>query len=246
MNAGSHQTSADDPTGHDTLERFALVPAFNRWLFESMAPYCKGSLLEIGSGIGNISELLLECPLLVSLSDLREQYTSILQQRFGSHPRLDGIYQLNLSLPDFEDRYPHLAGRFDTILASNVIEHIENDRLAISNCRHMLKPHGRLIILVPAYGWLFNSLDTELGHIRRYNKKRLAGLLKADGMKVIYSRYFNSAAIPGWWFTGSLLKNKIIPKAQLSLYNKLVPFFRQMDKLMGYTTGLSVIAVGEN
>jgi 2-polyprenyl-3-methyl-5-hydroxy-6-metoxy-1,4-benzoquinol methylase len=51
-----------------------------------------------------------------------------------------------------------------------VVEHIKDDRLAIANCKKLLKKNGHLIILVPAYRYLYNEFDKELEYYRRYNK----------------------------------------------------------------------------
>lgn len=195
-----------DPAGLETLELFEQAPHFNQWLYEAIAPYCRGSMLEIGSGIGNISRFLLRQKGPVTLSDLRIEYCNRLRVLFTGSPNLSDVVQLDLSLPDFEQAYPSLLHQFDTIVALNVIEHIENDGLAVANCRKLLRKNGQLVALVPAYAGLYNSLDKELGHFRRYSGKRLKNLLEEQGLDVVHTRYFNLAGIGGWWFSGSLLK----------------------------------------
>lgn len=235
-----------DPSGQETLESFADASYFNRWMFEAIAPFCRGKVIEIGSGIGNMSKLLLNQSLQVTLSDIRPEYCRILQQEFGKHPRLGGIHQLDLAIPNFVDIYPPLLGQFDTVVALNVIEHIGPDGLAVLNARELLRPGGRLIVLVPAFQWLNNSLDKELGHFRRYTKNSLAALLTGAGLRVARMRYFNAAGIPAWWYSGSVRHNRIIHRHQVALYNKLVPVFRLIDKLVLHQAGLSVVAVAVN
>jgi len=41
-----------DEKGYQTLEVIAKADKFNQWMFETIRPYCRGSILEIGSGIG--------------------------------------------------------------------------------------------------------------------------------------------------------------------------------------------------
>jgi 2-polyprenyl-3-methyl-5-hydroxy-6-metoxy-1,4-benzoquinol methylase len=238
-------TNVTDATGLETLEIFADTDKFNSWLFETLVPYCKNNLLEIGSGIGNISELLLKHFSEVSLSDLRPEYCEMLRQKFGSNDHLKSINLIDLSEKDFAKKYALLQNAFDTIIASNVVEHIEDDHLAIRNCRSMLRKGGRLVVLVPAYKWLYNSFDKELGHFRRYNKKNLTKLFVDEGFDIVHSQYFNFAGVFGWWFSGSVLKKKILPKNQLVLYNKLTPLIRLADKLVMSRSGLSVIVAGE-
>ncbi len=235
-----------DPAGLGTLELFAHAPLFNRWLFETIQPYCKGSLLEIGSGIGNISAFLWKGGIPVTLSDLREEYCDTLRKRFSGQPGLEGVCRVDLAMENFEEHYPKLLHRFDSIVALNVVEHIREDSLAIANCKKMLKPGGQLIILVPAYRFLFNAFDRTLGHFRRYNKTSLQKLLETGELAVIHTQYFNFAGIAGWWMSGSVLKKKTIPRLQLSLFNTLVPIMRLADTLTGRRVGLSVIAIAKN
>jgi SAM-dependent methyltransferase len=201
-----------DPAGLETLELFEQAPHFNQWLYNEIAPYCRGSILEIGSGIGNISRFFLQQKGQVTLSDLRIEYCNKLRVLFTGRPNLSAVVQLDLSLPDFEQAYPSLLQQFDTVVALNVIEHIENDGLAVSNCRKLLRKNGQLVVLVPAYAGLYNSLDKELGHFRRYSGKRLKNLVEAQGLSVVHTQYFNLAGVGGWWFSGSLLKkNSYLP-----------------------------------
>ncbi|MEI9942601.1 MAG: methyltransferase domain-containing protein [Chitinophagaceae bacterium] len=232
-----------DITGLKTLETFAGATSFNQWLFDSVAVYCQGNILETGSGIGNISRLLLQKFDAVTLSDFSINYCQLLEKEFQNYRNLKGIIHIDLSVIDFEKKYQHLLGKFDTVIALNVIEHINDDNLAIGNCKKLIKENGRVIILVPAFLFLHNSLDKELGHYKRYTKKKLRELLEQEKLKVIHSKYFNTAGMVGWWLTGSVLKKKIISKGLLRFYNKLVPLFRLMDKVTNRFAGLSVIAV---
>jgi predicted SAM-dependent methyltransferase len=140
--------------------------------------------------------------------------------------------------------YSDHLGKYDTVFALNVIEHIENETVAIKNCNKLLNRGGKLIILVPAYQQLYNRFDKELEHFRRYNATRLKKLLEHQHFRIVHSQYFNLMGIPGWYVSGKLQKNKTIPKSQMSLYDKLVPIFKLVDRIVVNKIGLSVIAVG--
>jgi SAM-dependent methyltransferase len=231
-----------DPVGFKTLETFSGAPAINRWLYEKINDGVNGRILEIGSGIGNISDFLLNDFSNVTLSDLRPEYCRILEKKFSGHPHLDGIYSLDLSLPDFKVKYAHLIEKFDTVIALNVIEHIADDLEAINNAKALLREGGRLVILVPALPVLYNSLDRELGHYRRYKKTELVKLFETAGLKNSRYRYFNAAAIMGWWVSGNLLQEKIISPSKLKTYNLLVPLFRILDTVVSPFFGISLIS----
>jgi 2-polyprenyl-3-methyl-5-hydroxy-6-metoxy-1,4-benzoquinol methylase len=238
-----HDLSEKDPAGQQTLEQFAEARKFNKWLFNTILPYCKGKVLEAGSGIGNISELLLEHGFHLTATDVKNEYCIRLRNRFSGQLLLDDVLQLDLSNPDLAELHPELQSQFDTVIASNVIEHIEDDRLAVRNCKNMLKRNGHLILLVPAYQLLYNSFDRELGHYRRYNTKQLKELLESENMKLIHCGYFNAAGLAGWIVSGGLLKKKLIPKNQLLFFEKLVPLIKLFDTITFNRIGVSVISI---
>lgn len=232
-----------DKEGYETLSTLAGADNFNKWMYETIRPYVKGRVLEAGSGIGNISTLLLETQQEVVLSDFSPAYTEILSAHFKDHLHLSGILQMDLADSRFGEKYASLLGSFDTVIALNVIEHVANDNLAVSNCRSLLKAGGHFIILVPAWPGLYNRFDSELGHYRRYQKKALRQLISPH-FSVLQTRYFNLAGIVGWFFSGAILRKKTIPSSQMRVFNTLVPVFRIMDKVVGGRLGLSVWAVG--
>lgn len=234
-----------DEVGLSTLDNLSAADQLNDWMFESIQPYVKGKTLEIGSGIGNISGCFVKHHVPLYVSDYSDHYCNLLKQKFANEPLIRDIFQIDLATLDFENRYASLIGKFDTVFALNVVEHIGNDGWAIANCKKLLAPGGHLIILVPAYMLLYNGFDKELEHFRRYTRASLKQLFQAQHFKIIKSWYFNLAGILGWFVSGTILRKKTLPAGQLSFYNKLVPIFRIADRLIRNKMGLSVIAVGK-
>lgn len=233
-----------DPVGLRILELFSGTRQINRWMYDQIAPFCKGRILEIGSGIGNISDFILREHDEVTLSDVKPAYCRRLEQTFGGRHSLRGIYPIDLAVPDIERIHPRLMGAFDTVIALNVVEHIDDHEQAIRNARKLLKMGGKVVVLVPAYRWLYNPLDMELGHFRRYKRRNLAELLAGQHFEVVHTQYFNAAAVPGWWISGNLCKMKEIKRGPLYMYDRLVPILKLADRLSGKRFGVSVIAVG--
>ncbi len=232
-----------DQEGQDTLDVIAEADKFNRWMYKTVSKSFSGRVLEIGSGIGNISQLVLQDYQDVYLTDIRDNYCERLKEKFGDNPALGAILKMDLTDPEFELKFKDLLGTFDTIFALNVVEHIKDDRLALENCYKLLRKGGRVVILVPAYQSLYNKFDKELEHYRRYTKKSLKKLI-SEKFSIERATYFNFIGIFGWWFSGSVLKKKTIPKGQMKLYNKLVPVFRVIDICTFKSMGLSTIVVG--
>jgi len=234
--------TAQDQVGFTTLRYLSETTQLNRWMFETILPHVRGNILEIGSGIGNISCQFVKADLPISLSELDAEYCHQLRDQFEGEPLIRGIHQLDLVHPLFQTEYKALLGTFQTVFALNVVEHISDHRQAIANARSLLSPNGRIIILVPAYQFLYNEIDRGLGHHRRYTRNSVKQLL-SGGFDILHTQYFNLAGIAGWLFSGTVLHNKTLTAGPLSLYNKLVPFFRLVDSLAFHQIGLSVIAV---
>ncbi len=231
--------------GTDTLEVISSADRFNHWMYQTIRPHCSGSILEIGSGIGNISQFFVNDGAAISLSDFDRSYFPRLKEKFGSSPNLKGIYQIDFSVKNPEDLYPELIGKFDTVFALNVVEHIEDHHQALLNANKFLRPGGNVVILVPAFQFLFNGFDEQLGHYRRYTSKTLKNLMESADFEVIHSRYFNFIGTLGWFVSGNILRKKMIPGGQMKLYDTLVPVWKLVDSFTQKFSGLSVIQTGQ-
>lgn len=224
--------------GAITLERMAAAPAFNRWMYDRLRPWVGRRVLEVGSGIGNISQFFADRERVV-LTDTEPSYRERLRARFGDRPN---VAVAELVLPDGAQA---LGGEtFDTVVCLNVLEHMEDDRGSLATMWRLLAPGGRLVLLVPAIPFLYGSLDRALGHYRRYTPRLLKERYRDAGLLVQHLEYFNLAGMPGWWFTARVLKLQLIPAGALGLYHRLVPLFR-LERLLPWRLGQSLIAIGQ-
>ncbi len=230
-----------DEVGIETLEAVSIAVNFNEWMYKTISKHCSGKILEIGSGIGNISQHFIENNQDITLTDIRDNYVDSLKEQFPTHK--NNTYLMDLVDNNFEEKYATFIGTYDTVFALNVVEHIEDDKLAITNATKLLKPNGKLVILVPAYQLLYNSFDTALEHYRRYTKTSLNELISSE-LELDHSQYFNAFGMLGWFVSGRVLKKKTIPIKQMKIYDKLLFIAKTIDKLTFNQIGLSVISVG--
>jgi SAM-dependent methyltransferase len=91
---------------------------------------------------------------------------------------------------------PFRNGGFDVVVASDVLEHIEDDTTAVSEITRVLRPGGVVVISVPAHQWLFSQHDAALHHVRRYRKKQLSDLLQLAGLRIRRLSYWNTVLFP--------------------------------------------------
>jgi len=85
---------------------------------------------------------------------------------------------------------PYPNDFFDIVCSFDVFEHIKNDKKAVLEAHRVLKKGGLLLLMVPAFNFLFSAHDKALLHYRRYSKKKLYELLRI--FKYEYLSYWNS------------------------------------------------------
>jgi SAM-dependent methyltransferase len=88
-------------------------------------------------------------------------------------------------------RLPFSHDRADLVLATDVIEHVDDDRAAIREIARVLKPGGVVLIAVPAFGLLWGLQDEVAQHTRRYRKREVEAMMSDTGLIVERSYYFN-------------------------------------------------------
>lgn len=85
----------------------------------------------------------------------------------------------------------NLDHKFDIIIASDCLEHLENDEKALNNWNHLLKQGGIAYIFVPAFMALWSEHDEVNMHYRRYTGKELREKLINNGFRIKKSGYWN-------------------------------------------------------
>jgi glycosyltransferase involved in cell wall biosynthesis len=227
----------EDEYGSAILTALAGVRSFNRWMASTIQPYVGSSVLEIGAGIGNLTQILTPRDRYVA-SDINPHYLDYLESYAVGKPWLR-VANVDLTNPD--DFYD-LQGAFDTVICLNVLEHVPDERSALESMRSSLQEDGRLVLLVPQGPRLFGSLDEALGHQRRYTRESLRAALEAGGFHVERLLDFNRATTPAWWFNARVLRRRHFGRVQMKAVNHTTWLLRRLDSLLPWP-GASLIAV---
>jgi ubiquinone/menaquinone biosynthesis C-methylase UbiE len=234
----------DDYSGHANLEIISENSRFNYWMYKHIKAGLKernGNILEVGSGLGTISEKIIRemgPSAHMTLTDVSPTYVRSLKIKYSSFKNVS-VSRMDLNIK--EEYYKIGYEKYDSIVAINVLEHIREDMLALHETYKMLKKGGILIILVPCHKFLYNVIDRNIGHFRRYTKKELCDKVKEANFTILSMHYFNAAGVVGWYFSGNMLKSAGISPTASRWFDRLVPVLDYLDRITFNRIGLSLI-----
>ncbi len=227
----------DDEFGSNILVSLSGTPRFNRWMGEEIRPYVGTRVLEIGAGLGNISNVLIPREHYTA-TDINPHYLAYLNSLSEFRPYMD-VATLDLDNPATFEGHEE---KYDTVVCLNVLEHVPDEATALTNIRSALGEGGRAIILVPQGPWLYGTLDETLEHRCRYTRKTLTAALEAAGFEIERLFGFNKASMPGWWFNGKILRRRHFGRFQLKLVDWSVWLFKLLERILPWR-GVSLIAI---
>ncbi|MBV9529379.1 class I SAM-dependent methyltransferase [Sphingomonas sp.] len=142
-------------------------------------------LLEIGCGTGHNLAMLGEFGSVEGL-ELDDAARAIAETRLGG--------------PVMSSPLPDLSGvperSYDLVGAFDVIEHIDDDRAAVTSIARRLKPGGKFVMTVPAHQWMWSAHDVVNHHQRRYSRAALKQLIRQSPLRLDAIGYFNSLLFP--------------------------------------------------
>lgn len=170
-------------------------------------------LLEVGCGQGALlCNLVREFPAaLVHGADVSRESLA----RAAARNTRATLFELDLESPRFDEQAADRRDQFDLIVCSEVLEHLQDDRLALQRLTGMLAPGGALIISVPAGDR--TRFDRAIGHLRHYTEAQLADVLHAAGLRVVrvFSWGFPFHSLYRWavkWAARAALRSSGAPR----------------------------------
>lgn len=226
--------------GRDTLLKMRVMKNNNNWVFSKLKEYIGSNTLELGSGIGTFSLKIIRHTEKLTVSDIDERHIHTLRDRFVGNKRVE-IRKIDAS----KVSRSCTADFYDTVISLNMLEHVENDVATLKGINTVLVPEGRLLLLVPAHKWLYGSLDREVDHYRRYDKKELKEKLMESGFEIEHFEFMNIMSVFGWFINFRILKRKKMPLSTIRAFDKFIPVLSAIEKLIKPPVGLSLFVVAK-
>jgi SAM-dependent methyltransferase len=103
-------------------------------------------------------------------------------------------------------RLPFPDGAFDRVVAAEILEHVPEDRRAITEIARVLRPGGVAAVTVPSWlpervCWALSREYHEVpgGHVRIFTRSELAAKLSAAGLMVTGGHHAHGLHSPYWW-----------------------------------------------
>ena len=197
--------------------------------------------MDAGCGYRNITGFLLDQAELVVGLDSSPAFYEAVTQRFAGRSNFRSV------LGDISDRNLIASLKpyeIDTVVCVNVLKHIRDDEGALDAFREILVRGGRLVLLLPAFRFLFGSIERADGHFWCYSRGDLMRRLGGCGFHVVMTRYMNLLGIVGWFLNGKILRRKFIPESHYAAYDRLVPVLRAVERVV-VPLGLSLLWVAQ-
>ncbi|HAQ22814.1 MAG TPA: SAM-dependent methyltransferase [Acidimicrobiaceae bacterium] len=129
-------------------------------------------------------------------------------------------------------RLPFADASFDRIIASEVVEHIDDDENALAELVRVLRPGGVLAVTIPAHlperiCWAlsdeYHAPNQPGGHVRIYARGELRAKMAAAGLNPFDEHRVHALHSPYWWLRCAVGPTRPIEESRMvSMYHRLL------------------------
>jgi SAM-dependent methyltransferase len=220
------------------FQALSLADNYRAALLREFATDLRGQVLEVGAGIGQITEALLKNPEVTRLVSIEPHpiFYAQLQKKFPGHGIVNGtIYDL-----------PEKENDWNSVVSINVLEHIGEDETELKNYHdRLLKNNGKLCLFVPARPEIYAPIDKDFGHFRRYTRPELRQKLERAGFQIQRLRYYNMAGYFAWWLNFCLLKRRHFNVGSVRFFDRFIfpPVHAFESRICHPLIGQSLLAI---
>jgi hypothetical protein len=142
---------------------------------------------------------------------------------------------------EFSELSPDVTA--NSVLYIDVLEHIEDDEREVRIAASHLEPGGWLVVLSPAFRWLFSPFDKAIGHYRRYSR-RDTKRLTIPGLTLERVFFLDSVGMLASLLNRIILKSETPSINQIRFWDrKIVPVSTYVDNVLGWVGGRSIVMI---
>jgi 2-polyprenyl-3-methyl-5-hydroxy-6-metoxy-1,4-benzoquinol methylase len=228
--------TGDQRIQSEVLEGLATAVNHRRWFVELALPYLGDNPIEVGSGLGDYALEWARYLPRFTATEADPDRLVLLKERLAERANIDVRQML---LPTTE-----AGGQYSAVVSYNVLEHIEDHVGALRSMAGLVRPGGRVVLIVPAFMFAMSPVDIATGHIRRYTKKTMRAAMTAAGLEIETLHYANALGLIGYYGATSIFK--LAPKEgpMVKVYDTLVlPVTKAVESLVKPPFGQSVFVV---
>jgi SAM-dependent methyltransferase len=181
----SYRSDIDEVAYLDEYGETDWSLVFKREMILKHVPVTTRRVLDCGCGAGHLAKKVWDRHIDIVALDLDLEALQRTKRRYrGPLVRASAL------------AVPFRPESFDSVILSDLLEHIPDGHGVLSEIRRVLEPGARLIVTVPAMRCLWSQHDVRLGHIRRYEKDELCSVLRRAGFTIIKVFYWASLFFP--------------------------------------------------
>ncbi|NUN12476.1 MAG: methyltransferase domain-containing protein [Myxococcales bacterium] len=224
------------------LEALQDLVHYPSWIMDYLSPVARGDILEVGPGLGAVSKRLRIISDSLDLLEPSARHASLLADFFRADEK---VRVLPFTVEAFAAHAPR--GVYDTVVAINILEHLEDDLTALETFFRVLRPGGFLFLFVPALRFLYSEFDRRIGHFRRYHLGELKRLVEGARFVVETIRYFDMSGVVPWWVTNTVVGSTQINPRFAQWYDRLVvPVSRRLERRFTPPLGKNLVVVARH
>jgi hypothetical protein len=229
--------------GNDALNHWYYISK-GKALLDILGPVKIFEILDVGAGSGVFSKIMIKAGKCRSAVCLDPAYPGDKVEFYhGCRIRfVRSVDRVNQSL----------------VLMMDVLEHVEDDVNLVRRYSESMPSGGKLLVSVPAFGFLWSGHDIFLGHRRRYTLREIERCLQAAGLKILWSRFFFGALLPvvslmrmlnRWQTEMGFCRPVSILKKYPPIINKTLIYIHDFERILLFpvnrAAGLSIFCLSE-
>lgn len=151
---------------------------YARYLYSTLEPWLRWPVLEIGTGFGTYTRMLLDGGPVFSV-DVDADCLRDVRASHAGNP----LSTIQLDLNDHAAVRDLARLRFCSIFSTNVFEHLADDAGCLRALYDASESGCRIGLLVPAHPGLYGYMDRDAGHYRRYTRRSLTDAMAGVGWR---------------------------------------------------------------